>query len=120
MQTATYFRSTDPTVTFAAGDVIFAEGDPGTEMFGVLDGEVELRTGDQVIERLGEQGVFGEMALVDHAPRNLTAVAVTDCRLAVIDERQFLWLVQESPTFALRMMSTLADRLRALNHQDEG
>ena len=118
MQTSAYFRSTDPTITFAAGEVIFSEGDPGHEMFGVLDGEVELRRGDQLIERLGEQGVFGELALVDHAPRNLTAVAVADCRLAVIDEGQFLWLVHETPTFALRIMSSLADRLRALNHPE--
>lgn len=45
MQTATYFHATDPTVTFAAGDVIFSEGEPGLETFGVLDGEVELRSG---------------------------------------------------------------------------
>jgi CRP/FNR family transcriptional regulator, cyclic AMP receptor protein len=116
MKTANYFRSTDRTISFERGETIFSEGDPGAEMFGVLEGEVELRTGDRVIERLGEQGVFGELALIDHAPRTLTAVAAQDCRLAVIDNRQFLWLVHETPTFALHVMTTLADRLRTVTH----
>jgi CRP-like cAMP-binding protein len=119
MKTGTFFRDTDPMVTFEAGQVIFSEGEDGHEMFGIMSGAVELRLQDDVIERLGEQGVFGEMSLIDHAPRNLTAIAVEPCRLAVIDERQFLWLVHETPTFALHVMSSLAERLRALNHQGD-
>ena len=83
-------------------------------MYAVLEGEVELRHGDRVIDRLGEHGVFGELALIDHAPRSLTAVSIADCRLGVIDERKFLWLVHETPTFALHVMTVLAERLRAM------
>lgn len=119
MQTAIYFRSTDRTLSFGAGEVIFSEGDRGEEMYGVIEGEVELRRGDHVVERLGEQGVFGELALIDQSPRNLTAVAVGSCRLAVIDRKLSLYLVHETPTFALHVMATLADRLRALTHQDD-
>ena len=115
MKSASFFRSTDPAVTFAAGDVIFSEGDSGREMFGVLEGAVELRHGEEVIERVGERGFFGELALIDHAPRNLTAVAVEDTRLAMVDERHFLFLVHETPTFALHVMSALAERLRSAN-----
>jgi CRP/FNR family transcriptional regulator, cyclic AMP receptor protein len=117
MTTASFFRPTDPTASFDAGDVIFSEGDVGREMFGVVSGTVELRHGDRVFNRLGPQGVFGEMALIDHAPRSLTAVAVEDCELAVIDERQFLWLVHETPTFAIHVMASLADRLRAVTNE---
>ena len=94
--------------------MIFTEGEAGHEMYGIMEGEVELRHGDQLFRRLGEQDVFGELALIDHVPRSLTAVAVSDCRLAVIDERKFLWLVHETPTFALHVMSSLADALRAI------
>jgi CRP/FNR family transcriptional regulator, cyclic AMP receptor protein len=114
MKPAAYFRASDPTVSFAAGEVIFSEGDLGDAMYGVLDGTVELRHGDQVLERLGEQGAFGELALIDNSPRNLTAIAVEDTTLAVIDRRHFLYLVHETPMFALHIMSTLADRLRAV------
>jgi CRP-like cAMP-binding protein len=69
-----------------------------------------------VIDRLGPEGVFGELSLIDHGGRSLSAVAVEDCRLAVIDRRHFLFLVHETPTFALDVMRTLATRLRALGH----
>ena len=95
-----------------AGAVIFEEGASGTEMFGVVEGEVEVRLPNGVVRRLGPDDTFGEMAIVDSSPRNATVVAVTDTKLAVIDRRTFLFLVQETPMFALQVMSTLADRLR--------
>jgi CRP/FNR family cyclic AMP-dependent transcriptional regulator len=55
------------------------------------------------------------MAIVDGSPRSATAVAVTDTKLAVIDRHRFLFLVQETPMFALQVMSSLAERLRAAN-----
>ena len=57
------------------------------------------------------------MAIIDKSPRALTAVAAKDCSLAVIDQREFLFLVHETPTFALEVMSSLAERLRRLNTQ---
>jgi CRP/FNR family cyclic AMP-dependent transcriptional regulator len=118
VKTAAFFRPGDPTTTYRPGEIIFSEGDIGREMFGVLEGEVELRNGDQVVERLGPAGVFGEMALIDNSARNLTAVAVSDCQLATIDRKLFLFLVHETPTFALDVMSGMAERLRALNHPE--
>src|SRR5262249_24487215 len=97
----------------------FSRGDEGTEMYGVVTGAVELRNGDEVVERLEEDGVFGEMDLIDHSPRNLSAVAVEDTEVAVIDNRLFLFLVHEPPTFAVRVRSTLPARLRALNHEGD-
>ena len=120
MKTAAFFRPGDPTISYRAGDTIFSEGDIGSEMFGVLEGDVELRRGDQVVQRLGPTGVFGEMALIDNSARNLTAVAASDCQLATIDRKLFLFLVHETPTFALDVMSSLAERLRALNHPERG
>jgi CRP/FNR family transcriptional regulator, cyclic AMP receptor protein len=53
------------------------------------------------------------MALVDKSARSATATALEDCKLAVIDKRRFLFLVHETPTFALQVMASLAERLRA-------
>ena len=53
------------------------------------------------------------MAIVDSSPRSGTVVAVTDTKLAVINQGTFLFLVQETPMFALQVMSTIAERLRA-------
>ena len=98
-----------------AGEVIFREYDMGAEMYVVLDGQVELRIGDRVVETLGPGEPFGEMALIDQAPRTATALAKTDCRLAVIPEKRFLFMIQTTPHFALRLMKVMADRLRKMN-----
>lgn len=107
------FRNSESTKTAPAGTVIFEQGAPGTEMFGIIEGEVELHTPHGVVHKLGVDDIFGEMSVVDSSPRSATAVAVTDTKLAVIDRRMFLFLVHETPTFALQVMSTMAERLRA-------
>src|SRR5499425_3501595 len=95
-----------------AGTVIFEEGTSGTEMFGVVEGEVEVRLPNGAVRKLGPDETFGEMAIIDSSPRSATVVAVTDTKLAVIDRRTFLFLVHETPTFALQVMSSMAQRLR--------
>jgi CRP/FNR family cyclic AMP-dependent transcriptional regulator len=96
----------------SAGESIYCEGEDGTHMYGVVSGSVELRKGAVVVASLGPNDVFGERALIDHLPRNLTAVATSDTVLAEIDRGLFLFLVHETPTFALAIMGALASRLR--------
>jgi CRP/FNR family cyclic AMP-dependent transcriptional regulator len=96
-----------------AGSVVFEVGSTGSEMFGIIEGEVEVRLPTGAVRRLGPDDTFGEMAIVDSSPRSGTAVAVVDTKLAVIDRPTFLFLVHETPTFALQVMSSIADRLRA-------
>lgn len=97
---------------FAAGEVIFAEGQAGDCMFAVLDGQIEIRKQEKTLETVSPGGVFGEMALIDQEPRSASAVAKTDCRVAAIGQRRFTLLVQQTPYFALQIMHILADRLR--------
>jgi CRP/FNR family transcriptional regulator, cyclic AMP receptor protein len=59
--------------------------------------------------------IFGEMALIDAAPRSATAVAKTDVKIVPVGEKQFLFLVGRTPHFALNVMRTLARRLRMAN-----
>jgi CRP-like cAMP-binding protein len=82
-------------------------------MFGVVEGEVELTTSHGVVYKIGPDETFGEMSVVDSSPRMATAVAATETKLATIDRRMFLFLVHETPTFALQVMSSMAERLRA-------
>jgi CRP-like cAMP-binding protein len=104
-----------PPARYAAGDVIFAEGDKGDAMFVVRTGEVAIERGSRVMETLGGGGVFGEMALIDGSPRSATVRAKTDCEVAPINEKTFLFLVHETPFFAIAVMRTLADRLRRMD-----
>jgi CRP/FNR family transcriptional regulator, cyclic AMP receptor protein len=112
MKVTGLFLNAQRTEEVAAGTTVFHEGDTGEEMYGIVEGTIELRSGGEVIRTLGPDDVFGEMALVDRTPRSATAVAVTDCVLAAIDRRRFLFLVQETPMFALQVMSAMAARLR--------
>jgi CRP/FNR family transcriptional regulator, cyclic AMP receptor protein len=104
-----------PTRNYGKGAAIFREGDRGDEFFVVVRGEVEIRSGNRLLERLGKNSIFGEMALIDDSPRSATVVAVTDVTVAPIKERQFLFLVKHTPFFALRVMRVLASRLRVQN-----
>ena len=97
---------------FPAGTKIFEAGQSGKEMFIVHEGEVDITIGGQVVETLGPEQFFGELALIDDEPRSADAVARTDCKLVPLDQRQFTFLVDEIPFFALRVMKVLADRLR--------
>jgi CRP-like cAMP-binding protein len=108
-------RAGHDTRAFTDGQPIFSIGDPGTEMYVVKSGEVEIMVGDKVIATVGPGGIFGEMALVDGEPRSANAVARSDCEVVPVDERAFTFLVGETPHFALQVMRTLADRLRRMN-----
>ena len=91
---------------------VFAEGDTGAEMYGLISGAVELRKGEQSLGVLEPGDTFGELAIVSEAPRSLTAIATEPSVLAVIDDKAFLFLVHETPTFALQVMRSMADRIR--------
>lgn len=95
-----------------AGQQLFAEGDHGEHMFGIVSGQIDLLHGGAVVASLGPNETFGEMALIDDSPRSLTAVASTDAEVVMIDRRTFVFLVHETPMFALEVMRSLADRLR--------
>jgi CRP/FNR family transcriptional regulator, cyclic AMP receptor protein len=104
-----------PARDFKAGDVIFREGDPAQELFIVQSGEVEIRLGNRLLETLPQYSIFGEMALIDSAPRSPTAIAATDVRLVTVSEKQFLFLISNTPYFALNVMRIMARRLRVAN-----
>jgi CRP/FNR family transcriptional regulator, cyclic AMP receptor protein len=101
--------------SFKAGETIFKEGDRGDEMFVVQSGQVAIRRGNRVLETVPEKSIFGEMALIDDGPRSATVVAVTDATVIPVSEKQFLFLVRETPFFALNVMRKLVSRLRAAN-----
>ena len=96
-----------------AGGIIFREGDAATELFVIKSGQVRIQLGNRTLTELGPDSIFGEMALIDNEPRSATAIAITDVEIVPIGERQFLFLVGQTPYFALKVMRVLAQRLRA-------
>lgn len=112
MELLNLFRQSNDVETFAAGQTIFNVGDKGTMMYVVVEGEVDVSLDGAPLETIGPGGIIGELSLVDQSPRSATAIAKTACVVAPVGERRFLFLVQETPYFALHVMSVMAQRLR--------
>ena len=110
-----WFQDESKAEDFPKGTTIFAEGDKGTTMYVLLRGAVELHIGGEVFEVLGPGEPFGEMALIDRAPRNATAVTRTPCKIVPVEMDQFRSLVRLEPDFAVAIMKVMADRLRRMD-----
>ena len=96
----------------AAGTTVVNEGDNGNEFFVIIDGTARVSRQGRKITTLKPGNVFGELALLDNAPRNATVVADTDMELVVVNERDFAELLDEIPGFALKLLRNTAHRLR--------
>jgi CRP-like cAMP-binding protein len=103
------------TRVFKAGDIIFREGDEAHELFVIKSGQVRIQLGNRTLAEFSANGIFGEMALIDNEPRSASAIAATDVELVPVSERQFLFMVGQTPYFALKVMRALAQRLRTTN-----
>ncbi len=100
--------------TAAAGDVVIRQGDPG-ELFYLLDsGEVDVvveRGGQkQTVAHLEPGAYFGEVALIEEAPRNASVIATTDCRFFTIGKDVFESVLAASPTLDEELRQTMANR----------
>jgi CRP-like cAMP-binding protein len=108
------FQKQPNPLSFEAGQVIFETGQPSDVMYGIIDGEVDLVADGRTIETIESGEVFGIAALVEEQPRSYTAIAKTDCQLAVLDEERFFFAVQELPMFALEVIQSYAARLERM------
>ena len=108
-------RSLGVVLRFAARDILFREGDQPNCMYILLNGEVELRRREVVIETVGPGQALGIVSLLDNEPRTVTAEARKACEVAAIDARKFRFAVEEVPHFAWWTMAELAHRLRMTN-----
>lgn len=100
--------------TVKAGDAIFHEGDAADYMYGIIEGEVEMVKQGKVYETLKAGEVFGVGGILGVGPRQSNAIAKTDCKLAYLEQKHFLFAVQETPMFALEVMKNYSNRLRHL------
>jgi membrane protein len=97
------------------GNVIFNEGEPGTEMFSVLKGRVAIRKDDREIAVITEGKCFGGMSFLLSSPRMAQAVALEDVELVSIDNENLDKLVNEYPAYVIELLREMAERLRDTN-----
>jgi CRP-like cAMP-binding protein len=96
----------------AAGKTLMRQGDPGRECFVIVDGKATAKIRGKGTYPMGPGTCFGEMSLLDNELRAATVTADTDMRLLVLSSRDFSKLVSSVPTVALRVMASLAQRIR--------
>ena len=106
------FKDSPKARTVPSGEVIFRRGEQAEEMYVVLEGRVDIKVDDRIVETLEPGSIFGEMAIADDHPRSADAVAAVDSKLEPIDQEWFKHLVRKSPSFGLHVMSVMAKRLR--------
>ena len=97
------------------GRVLFSQGDVARELFIVVGGEVRVERNGTVLATRGPGEFFGEIALVAEGNRTATATCMTSCRLLVLNHRDFHSLMDEFPALKMRVLETLAQRVRTLD-----
>jgi CRP/FNR family cyclic AMP-dependent transcriptional regulator len=95
-----------------AGQVIVTEGSPGHEFFLILEGQAVVRRNNRRVAMLGTGQYFGELSLLDRAPRNATIVANSDVILLVIGQREFSAVLDAVPSVSRKLLEAMAHRLR--------
>ncbi len=106
---------------YAEGDYLFKEGDPGEEMFIIHSGKVNITKqtgeGEKVLVTLGDGDFFGEMAIIDKAPRSASAVAAAETACIVLDEELFEQQMQRNAKIVKKILKNMSSRLRSMNEQ---
>ena len=106
---------------FDRGAVLFLEGDDGDRLYVLLTGKVRVyaeRAGTLITYDFLEAGrCFGEMALIEAAPRSASVRAEEPCRCMTLGQQDFLELLQAQPRMAVTMLRDLSLRLRNTNTQ---
>jgi hypothetical protein len=102
---------------YVKGEVIVREGEPGDELYLLVDGAVDVikhagTPGEERVNALGAGAYFGEMAVLDGSPRSATVVAASDARVLVLAGSRLRELVHEMPELAFDLLRVLAERLR--------
>jgi signal transduction histidine kinase len=107
---------------FKSGEVIFAAGDPGDGFYVVNSGAVRIsavvgQNEPRVLATIGEGDFFGEMAVLDDAPRSATATAEGETTAIFLGRDRLLQLLERQPQLALSLIREFSLRMRALNQK---
>src|SRR5687767_7614034 len=112
---------TSDRMAFAAGDVLFKQGDPGDSAYVIIGGEanviVDTPRGPLTVAKLKRNDIVGEIAILCDVPRTATVQAESKLEAMVIAKDLFFRLVQEFPQMAVEIMRELARRLDATNRK---
>src|SRR5258706_9719228 len=109
----------DSSETYSPRDVIFRQGDLGTEMYIIQEGQVEIikHIGGEshVLSRFVKGDFFGKMAILENVARSADAIAASEVRVLAINGSRFDEMLRKNPEVAVRIIRKYSQRLREAN-----
>jgi CRP-like cAMP-binding protein len=100
-----------------AGEQLTVQGEHGREFFVVVSGSARCEVDGRAIRTFGPGSFFGELALLARGPRSATIVAETPMELLVLDRNDFTMLIRAEPYVAVKILASLAARLKEADRQ---
>ena len=100
-----------------AGTEMTTEGKVGYEFYVIVDGKAAVTKKGKQVAVLGPGDSFGELSLLDRAPRNATVTAETECDVVLLGQREFNALLDVVPTLAHKLLVGLARRIHEVDSQ---
>ena len=117
----TEFNTNDINRTYRKNAILFAEGEPGDELFIIQKGSVKITkivdNKEMLLAMLNPGDLFGEMALLEGKLRTASAVAYEDCEVLAVNKANFELLIKSQPLLITKITSLLADRLWLMDEQ---
>lgn len=112
---------TSDRITFASGQELFHQGDPGETAYIIIEGDADIlvdsTSGELTVASVGQNDIVGEMAVLINVPRTATVRATSDLTTLAISKDQFFRMIAEFPEMAVEIMRELALRLERTTNQ---
>jgi len=110
--------------SFPKGRTIVAEGEPSQSLYVLLSGRAKVQRSDTegkevILAVLGPGECFGEMSLIDDAPRSASVITIESCDFMSINKESFKTMLVSSPEISMRIMKGLVKRLREADKKIE-
>ena len=102
---------------FQAGQIIVTQGTPGQAFYLILSGRVEILRDGQSLGAFGPGDFFGEMSLLDQAPRSATIRAIEESTCLMLSSWDFKALLEKYPSIAVKLLEVLSRRLRVADER---
>ena len=99
------------------GEVLITQGAVDLKALVLLEGAATVRRNGKKVASLGPGAVVGELSLLDMGPRTATVTCDTACTVLVLTKKQFLGLLDSTPTLARKLLESLAGKIREFDRQ---
>jgi len=103
--------------SYTPGQIIVTQGTPGQAFYMVLVGRVEIIRDGKALGAFGPGDFFGEMSLLDSAPRSATIAAIEPTKCLMMSSWDFRSTLESYPTIAVKLLEVLSRRLRAADER---